>query len=70
MKQSNTRDDFWTERLPLFTAQFPAYYTKPQKVYGRFHVSEESYLGSSSEIIPPQTAERHTNLRDEATLCV
>jgi hypothetical protein len=31
---------------------FSAHYTKPQKVWGRFHSSEESYLGTSSEIIP------------------
>jgi hypothetical protein len=45
-------DDYWTERLPLFTAQFPSYYTKPQKVWGRFHRSEEAYQNSSHEIIP------------------
>jgi hypothetical protein len=47
-------DDFWTARLPFFTMQFPIYYTKPQKVWGRFHVSEESYFGTASEIIPLQ----------------
>jgi hypothetical protein len=45
-------DDFWTEHNPLFTAQFPSYYTKPQKVWGRFHRSEEKYSASSHEIIP------------------
>jgi hypothetical protein len=45
-------DDFWTERLPFFTAQFPTYYTKPQKVRGRFHTSEEKYSASPHEIIP------------------
>jgi hypothetical protein len=24
-------DDFWTERLPFFTAQFPTYYRKPSR---------------------------------------
>jgi len=28
-------DDFWTERRELFTAQFPTYYTTPQKVWGQ-----------------------------------
>jgi hypothetical protein len=45
-------DDFWTESLQFFTAQFPTYYTKPQKVFGRFHMSEEEYSASSHEIIP------------------
>jgi hypothetical protein len=45
-------DDFWTKHLPLFTAHFPSYYTKPQKIWGRFHTSEEKYKASSYEIIP------------------
>jgi hypothetical protein len=45
-------DDFWTIRLPIFTAQFPTYYTKPQKVWGRFHISEEQFIASKHEIIP------------------
>jgi hypothetical protein len=45
-------DDFWTERLPFFTAQFPTYYRKPQQVHGRFHTSEEQYEASRLEIIP------------------
>jgi hypothetical protein len=45
-------DEFWTEHLPLFTAQFPSYYTKPQKVWGRFHISKEERRDSSHEIIP------------------
>ena len=45
-------DDFWTTHIPLFTAQFPNYYTKPQQVFGRFHTSEERYFDSSHEIIP------------------
>jgi hypothetical protein len=46
-------DDFWTERLPFFTAQFPNYYRTPQQVHGRFHTSEERYEASlQSEIIP------------------
>ena len=45
-------DDFWTEHRELFTAQFPSYYTKPQKVRGRFHTSEEKYKASRFEIIP------------------
>jgi hypothetical protein len=44
-------DDFWTERLPFFTAQFPTYYRKPQKVHGRFHTSDERYFDGSREII-------------------
>jgi hypothetical protein len=34
------------------TAQFPIYYTKPQKVWGRFHTSEERFTASRHEIIP------------------
>lgn len=45
-------DDFWTERLQLLTAQFPSDYTKPQKVWGKFHASDERYFDSSHEIIP------------------
>src|SRR5918992_5499001 len=45
-------DDFWTERLQLLTAQFPTYYTKPQKVWGRFHRSKEEHRDSSHEIVP------------------
>jgi hypothetical protein len=45
-------DDFWTERLPFFTAQFPTYYRKPQQVHGRFHTSEEKYEALRYEIIP------------------
>jgi len=50
-------DDFWTEHRELFTAQFPSYYTKPQKVRGRFHTSEEKYSASAHEIIP--ISEKH-----------
>jgi hypothetical protein len=45
-------DDYWTERRQLLTAQFPAYYRKPQKVWGRFHTKEEDYFGAASEIVP------------------
>ncbi len=45
-------DDYWTERIQLFTAQFPSYYTKPQKVWSRFHISEERFTASKHEIIP------------------
>jgi len=45
-------DDFWTERLPFFTAQFPAYSREPQQVHGRFHASDERYFDGSHEIIP------------------
>ncbi len=45
-------DDFWTERRALFPAQFPTYYTNPEKVWGRFHASEEQYESSRYEIIP------------------
>jgi hypothetical protein len=49
---STIEDEFWTEYLQLFTAQFPSYYTKPQHVYGRFHTSEERYFATKHEIIP------------------
>ena len=45
-------DDFWTERLPFFTAQFPSYYRKPQQVHGRVHASNERYFDGSHEIFP------------------
>jgi hypothetical protein len=45
-------DDFWTERLPFFTAQFPSYYREPKKVHGRIHTSDEHYFDGSHEIIP------------------
>jgi hypothetical protein len=45
-------DDYWTHRVPLFSTQFPSYYTKPQKVWGRFHISEEKFRASKYEIIP------------------
>jgi len=45
-------DDFWTERRALFPAQFPTYYTTPEKVWGRLHTSEEQYESSRHEIIP------------------
>ena len=45
-------DDFWTERLLFFSAQFPTYYREPQRVHGRLHTSEEKYEASQYEIIP------------------
>ena len=51
-RTKTVEDDFWTTHIPLFAAQFPNYYTKPQKVFGRFHTSEERYFDSSHEIIP------------------
>jgi hypothetical protein len=45
-------NDFWSAHHYLFTAKFPTYYNQPQKVWGRFHTSEEQYFGTSSEIIP------------------
>jgi hypothetical protein len=45
-------DDFWTERRPFFTAQFPNYYREPQQVLGRIHTSDERYFDTRAEIIP------------------
>jgi hypothetical protein len=45
-------DEFWTEHIQLLTAQFPTYYRKPQKVWGKFHASDERYFDGSHEIIP------------------
>ena len=45
-------DEFWTERVQFFTAQLPTHYTKPQKIRGRFHTSEERYSNTRIEIIP------------------
>ena len=47
-------DEFWRERLPFFTTQFPTYYRTPQQVHGRFHASDERYFDGSHEIIPLQ----------------
>jgi hypothetical protein len=52
LKRSSGEDDFWTHQFPLFAAQFPAYYTKLQKVWGRVHTSEEQYFDTRHEIIP------------------
>jgi hypothetical protein len=46
------KDDFWSARHYLFTAKLSTYYKQPQKVWGRFHTSEEEYFGTASEIIP------------------
>lgn len=51
-KQYISEDDFWTEQVQFFTAQFPSYYIKPQKVWGRFHASEETYTDGSCELLP------------------
>ena len=45
-------DDYWTERIQLYTAQFTTYYTKPQKIWSRLHISEEKFSASKHEIIP------------------
>jgi len=45
-------DDFWTERLPFFTAQFPTYYREPKQVHGRIHASDERYFAEKHKIIP------------------
>jgi hypothetical protein len=51
-RELDSKDDFWTVHQPFFTTKFDSYYTKPQKVWGRFHTSEERYFGTDSEIIP------------------
>ena len=45
-------DDYWTEQIQLFIAQFPTYYTKQQRVWARLHTSEERFIASKHEIIP------------------
>jgi len=45
-------DEFWTEHLPFFTTQFPAYYREPKQVHGRIHTSDERYFDGSHEILP------------------
>jgi hypothetical protein len=47
------KDDFWSARHYLFTAKFPTYYTQPQKVWGRFHTSEEQFHAPLDEEIIP-----------------
>jgi hypothetical protein len=44
--------EFWTEHIPLFTAQLPTYYREPQQLHGRFHISEKQYTSARHEIIP------------------
>lgn len=51
-RANNDKDDFWTTRIQLLTAPFPSYYTRPQKVWGKFHTSDERYFDGSLEIIP------------------
>jgi hypothetical protein len=51
-RNSSIEEEFWTEHIQLFTAQFPTYFTKPQKAWGRFHKSVERYFDGSHEIIP------------------
>ena len=51
-RNETVEDDFWTERLPFFTAQFPTFYSAPQQVHGRIHTSDERYFDGSHEIIP------------------
>jgi hypothetical protein len=50
--KGTVEDDYWTEHQQLLTAQFPTYYRKPQKVWGKFHASDERYFDGSREIIP------------------
>jgi hypothetical protein len=50
---ATVEDEFWTERLPFFTAQFPTYYRTSQQVHGRFHTSNERFeVSLTKEIIP------------------
>jgi|SRR4051812_36319880 hypothetical protein len=51
-KVKDAEDDFWKIHIPFFTAQFSTYYTKPQKICGRFHISDEKYRAKSHEIVP------------------
>jgi hypothetical protein len=65
MKQTNPQqnppvDDFWSERVPLFTGQLPSSYNKPQQIWGRFHVSEERYDTKGLPEIIPLTHRRGT----------
>src|ERR1044071_7219385 len=51
-RSETVEDEFWTERIELFTAQFPTYPTSPQQVRGRVHTGQERYRGPRDEIIP------------------
>ena len=62
-EQEPMKDEYWSAHHYLFTAQFPTYYTKPQKVWGRFHTSEEQYRASLDR------EKGQTNVCDDATLC-
>ena len=62
-------DDYWTEHIQFFTAQFSSYDTKPQKVYGRIHISEEAFHASPHEIIPSSEKKGQANLCHDAALC-
>lgn len=48
----SSNDTFWTEHLQFFTAHFSSSYTKPQKVWGRFHASEEKYTDGIRDLFP------------------
>lgn len=50
-EQPVTDDPFWSEYSHLFTTNVPAYLTE-QKIFGRFHISEEEYVTFPSEIVP------------------
>lgn len=52
METTQSADDFWTAHVPFFTGQLPSYYTKPQKIWGRFHASDERYVSGEHEIVP------------------
>jgi hypothetical protein len=52
LRAGGIEDDFWTEHVQFFTAQFPSYYTKPSKVWGRFHTSREKYFDGKRELMP------------------
>jgi hypothetical protein len=61
-KQSTPLEDnapYWTQHTQLFTAQLPAYFIEPQKVWGRFHSSEEKYSSDSLDLLPFKKGIRH-----------
>jgi hypothetical protein len=50
--KTEQQEGFWKHRQELFAGTFRYFRNQPKTVYGRFHVSEESYFDRHDEIIP------------------
>jgi hypothetical protein len=49
------QDPYWNEDTVFFTGTFGYYRNKPQKVWAKFHVSDERYYAIDREIVPIKT---------------